>query len=185
MYKGIKMNLKNAKPDDVCQWDVPLFECLFWLGCQHKYCVVIPVINEGSRIISLLKRMKNLELHKQVDIIIIDGGSTDHSLKIELLRKLAVRGLLLKTSYGKLSAQLRCAYAFTLEHGYEGIITIDGNNKDDPSAIPSFIEALQSGVDFVQASRFINNGIAENTPMLRYLAIRCIHAPLLSFFFRF
>jgi hypothetical protein len=32
---------------------------------------------------------------------------------------------------------------------------IDGNDKDDPEAIPRFIEALKDGVDFVQASRFV------------------------------
>jgi hypothetical protein len=28
-------------------WLVPDFEVLHWSGKQHKYCVVIPVINEG------------------------------------------------------------------------------------------------------------------------------------------
>ena len=32
--------------------------------------------------------------------------------------------------------------AFVLEEGYEGIVTIDGNDKDDPEAIPRFIDAL-------------------------------------------
>lgn len=43
-----------------------------------------------------------------------------------------------------------------LDQGYEGIVTIDGNDKDDPVAIPQFIEALRQGFDFVQASRFIS-----------------------------
>ena len=81
-----------------------------------------------------------------------------------------------------MSAQLRCAYAFALDQGYEGIVTIDGNNKDDPEAIPRFIDALKQGVDFVQASRFIVGGVAENTPKLRDFAIRFIHAPMLSLF---
>jgi dolichol-phosphate mannosyltransferase len=85
-----------------------------------------------------------------------------------------------KTAPGKLSAQLRCAYAFALDQGYEGIVTIDGNDKDDPEAIPRFIEALKQGVDFVQASRFVPGGIAQNTPKSRDFAIRFIHAPMLS-----
>jgi dolichol-phosphate mannosyltransferase len=35
-------------------------------------------------------------------------------------------------------------------------------------------------MDFVQASRFIPGGIAENTPISRNIAIRFIHAPMLS-----
>jgi hypothetical protein len=85
-----------------------------------------------------------------------------------------------KTGPGKLSAQLRVAYAFALKSGYESIITIDGNNKDDPATIPAFLEALANGLDFIQASRFIPGGQQENTPLIRNLAIRLIHAPVLS-----
>lgn len=163
-------------------WQVPTFVTSLWLGRQHSWCVVIPVINEGERIKSLLSRMTALNIGGMVDIIIVDGGSTDGSLELESLQKNGARGLLVKTGRGKLSAQLRCAYAFALDQGYEGIVTIDGNDKDDPEAIPRFIEALGQGLDFVQASRFIAGGVAENTPKSRHFAIRFIHAPMLSLF---
>ncbi|MCY7354509.1 MAG: glycosyltransferase family 2 protein [Lysobacter sp.] len=161
-------------------WDVPTFESPLWLGREHKWCVVIPVINEGGRIERLLHKMETLEIRGFSDIIIIDGGSTDGSLARNALVDFGVKGLLIKTGPGRLSAQLRCAYAFALDQGYDGIVTIDGNNKDDPEAIPRFTAALQEGVDFVQASRFMPGGKAENTPKLRELAIRFFHAPLLS-----
>ena len=161
-------------------WQVPAFETPLWLGRQHPWCVVIPVINEGERIKSLLARMAALNIHGIADIIIVDGGTTDGSLELQALQQVGVRGLLLKTAPGKLSAQLRCAYAFALDQGYEGIVTIDGNDKDDPEAIPRFIDALKQGVDFVQASRFVSGGVAENTPKSRDFAIRFIHAPMLS-----
>jgi dolichol-phosphate mannosyltransferase len=161
-------------------WQVPTFDTPLWLGQQHPWCVVIPVINEGERIKSLLARMADLKIDGIADIIIVDGGSTDGSLELNRLKQKNVRGLLVKTSSGKLSSQLRCAYAFALDQGYKGIISIDGNDKDDPEAIPRFIEALKQGVDFVQASRFISGGIAENTPKLRDFAIRYVHAPMLS-----
>ncbi|GAB7127786.1 glycosyltransferase family 2 protein [Silvimonas sp. JCM 19000] len=161
-------------------WQVPAYKTQFWLERQHKYCIVIPVINEGQRIISLLTRMSQLKLEQQADVIIVDGGSTDGSMEHTRLQTLGVRGLILKTAGGKLSSQLRCAYAFVLEQGYEGVVTIDGNDKDDPEAIPRFIKALDDGIDFVQASRFLNGGVAENTPASRDFAIRFIHAPALS-----
>ncbi|TCF98171.1 glycosyl transferase family 2 [Paraburkholderia strydomiana] len=163
-------------------WQVPSFESLFWLGRQHRACVIIPVINEGNRIRNLLARIRDQGSATRADIIIVDGGSTDGSLHEPYLREHAVRGLLVKTAPGKLSAQLRCAYAFALDEGYEHIVTIDGNDKDDPEAIPRFIDALEGGVDFVQASRFVAGGIAENTPRSRDFAIRFIHAPMLSLF---
>ena len=169
-------------PNTRAAWQVPSFETRFWLGQHHPWCVVIPVINEGKRIQSLLDRMAALKIDGVADIVIVDGGSTDGSLSNLNLHAKGVRGLLIKTGPGKLSAQLRCAYAFALDMGYTGIVTIDGNDKDDPAAIPAFIEAMKNGVDFVQASRYIPGGVAENTPKLREFAIRCVHAPMLSLF---
>jgi len=167
-------------PEIRSTWVVPEFDIPLWLERRSRWCVVVPVINEGDRIQNLLSKMKSLNIEEMADILIVDGGSTDDSLKLDLLHKKGVRGLILKTGAGKLSAQLRCAYAFALDQGYEGIISIDGNDKDDPKAIPAFINALNQGVDFVQASRFISGGEAENTPVSRNFAIRFIHAPMLS-----
>lgn len=180
------MQTNNLIPANVrSTWQVPAFDTRLWLGRQHAWCVVIPVINEGKRIRNLLERMAALNIASIADIIIMDGGSKDGSLELEFLRSCGVSGLLVKTGPGKLSAQLRCAYAFALDEGYQGIVTIDGNDKDDPEAIPRFIVALENGVDFVQASRFLRGGVAENTPASRDFAIRFIHAPLLSLASRF
>jgi len=170
------MNLENRK-----DWQVPTMEVPLWFGKTQPYCVVIPVINEGGRIERLLKKMQDKKVSGLADIVIVDGGSTDGSLQIESLKEFNIRGLVIKTGMGKLSAQLRCAYAFALDQGYQGVVTIDGNDKDDPEAVPKFIEALEDGVDFVQASRFLPGGSAENTPKSRDIAIRHIHAPCLSF----
>ncbi|MCK3658821.1 glycosyl transferase family 2 [Pasteurellaceae bacterium Pebbles2] len=164
------------------KWQVPTYKINLELPKQNDYCVVIPVINEGNRIINLLSKMQKENIANIADIIIIDGGSTDGSLEIERLKTFKVNTLLEKTEAGKLSSQLRCAYAFALERNYKGIVTIDGNDKDDPKDIPAFIESLKNGVDFVQASRYISGGVAENTPQSRDFAIRFIHAPMLSLF---
>lgn len=171
----------DAAPDRA-RWQVPAFESRVWAPRRTGHCVVIPVINEGERIASLLARMAALGLLASLDVLIVDGGSTDGSLDPAELAARGVRALLTKTGPGRLSAQLRCGYAFALDEGYEGIVTIDGNDKDDPAAIPAFVEALRQGIDFVQASRFVPGGIAENTPALRDFAIRRVHAPLLSMF---
>ena len=163
-------------------WQVPIFDNKLWLGRTRRWCIVIPVINEGERIKKLLARMTASNIHNIADIIIVDAGSSDGSLELKYLKRQGVKGLLVKKDSGKLSAQLRCAYAFILDQGYDGVVTIDGNNKDNPAAIPNFIEALKQGNDFIQASRFIKGGVAKNTPKIRDFAIRFIHAPLLSFF---
>lgn len=172
----------DMTPQQRATWQVPAFDQVLWRGRRHEYCVIIPVINEGERIRNLLSRMASLRIADIADIIIVDGGSTDGSLALDELTTKNVGGLLVKAGPGKLSAQLRCSYAFALDQGYQGIVTIDGNDKDDPEAIPRFIQALQQGVDFVQASRYVPGGVAENTPKARDLAIRLIHAPMLNLF---
>ena len=94
--------------------------------------------------------------------------------------RLASRALLVKTGPGRLSAQLRMAYAWCLDEGYEGLVTIDGNGKDGVEAIPAFAATLKDGFDYVQGSRYLPGGVAENTPLDRHIAGRLIHAPLLS-----
>jgi len=173
--------VKDSSISDRDKWQVPAMEVSIWRERKHVFCVVIPVINEGERIKSLLGRMLGLKIPELADIIIADGGSTDGSLCADTLQKVGVRALVVKTGPGKLSAQLRCAYAFALDQGYQGIITIDGNNKDDPEAIPRFIQAMNRGIDFVQASRFIPGGVSENIPRSRNFAIRYIHAPCIRF----
>jgi hypothetical protein len=161
-------------------WDVPVFEIAELNPKAARYCLVIPVINEGDRLVNQLRGMAALGQTKLVDFIIADGGSTDGSTDVEFLRGLGVRALLVKRGLGKLSAQLRMAYAWTLEQGYQGIVTIDGNGKDGFESVPDFIAALDRGVDYAQASRFIPGGQGINTPLVRNVAIRLIHAPVIS-----
>lgn len=162
------------------KWQVPSYKILLWTEKLNDSCIVIPIINEGARIYSLLDKIAKAGIHTITDIVIVDGGSTDGSIDIDAFVKLGVKGVLVKIGPGKLSAQLRCGYSFVLDKGYKNIITIDGNDKDDPVAIPQFIDALNNGYDFVQASRFISGGLAVNTPKSRDFAIKWIHAPLLS-----
>lgn len=161
-------------------WSVPAFTVAQLKSRATRYAVIIPVINEGERIRGQLMRMHALGLTAALDTVVVDGGSTDGSVDEEFLRFAGVRALVTKTGPGKLSAQLRCGYAWALLEGYEGIITIDGNGKDGVETLPDFAAALDQGFGYVQASRFISGGHSANTPLSRYLAIRTIHAPLLS-----
>jgi len=145
-----------------------------------KYCLCIPVINEGERIINQLKNINKLGIDKIVDIIICDGGSSDGSCDPKILSSLGVNALLTKNDSGKLSAQLRMGYFWSLQRGYEGIITVDGNGKDSIESVLLFIKKLDDGYDFIQGSRFIDDGKAINTPFLRYIGLKLLHAPIIS-----
>lgn len=159
---------------------VPKFSCIDLQPKQTKYCLCIPIINEGERIRSELHRGKEYNIDKLVDIIICDGDSSDGCTNLESLKELGVNTLLVKKDVGKQGAQLRMGMWWALQRGYEGIITIDGNNKDSIEDVVKFIEKLDQGYDFIQGSRFVKGGKAINTPLVRLLSVRLVHAPLIS-----
>ncbi len=159
-------------------WQFPDFYEISFFKKRAKYCICVFVINEGDRIRKQLAKMgKYAQL---VDIVIADGGSTDGSLEESFLKNQGVRALLIKKGTGKLSAQMRMAFAWALHEGYEGVIVVDGNGKDGIDAIPNFITLLDAGYDHIQGSRFIPGGKAVNTPLSREIGLHLLHAPLIS-----
>jgi dolichol-phosphate mannosyltransferase len=171
---------KTLVPAD---WAVPNYEETLFGTQSNRYALVIPVINEGERIRNQLRAIYGLDL--PLDVIIADGGSTDGSLDPDFLRTVGVNALLVKRGPGRLSAQLRMAYAWALTRGYQGVITVDGNGKDGVDAVRLFVGALDGGYDIVQGSRYQPGGEAVNTPLDRWIAGRFIHAPLISLAARF
>ena len=157
---------------------VPAHERYMFGPKRSRYCVAVFAINEGERLRAQLRAMAALA--DQIDIVVADGGSTDGSLAPETLGEFRLRALLIKRDAGRLSAQMRMAIAFTLEQGYEGLVVVDGNRKDDVSAIPRFIALLDAGYDHIQGSRYVPGGEGINTPWTRTLAVRLLHAPLIS-----
>ncbi len=159
---------------------VPTYEKEEFSQKRSAYCLLIPVINEGDRIVAELQKAREEKIDELCDIIICDGGSDDGSMESSRLELLGVNTLLIKRDSGHQGAQLRMGIHFAIARGYIGVITIDGNNKDSIECVPLFIEALQEGYGFVQGSRFVKGGKAVNTPLIRHIALRLIHAPVTS-----
>ena len=157
---------------------VPAHDRYILADKAHSYAIAVFCINEGERIRAQLARMAHLADY--ADIIVADGGSTDGSLDPKTLADFRLRALLVKRDVGKLSAQMRMAMAFAIEEGYQGLVVIDGNGKDDVSAIPRFLSLLEEGFDHVQGSRYIPGGKGVNTPLARHVGVKLLHAPLLS-----
>lgn len=163
---------------DDSDWQVPAHDGALYGRKRHAHALVIPVINEGERIRGQLLAIQAANL--PVDVIVADGGSTDGSLSSDFVKRAGVRCVLTKTGPGKLSAQLRIAYAWCVRQGYDGVVTIDGNGKDGVEAVATMVAKLKEGCDYVQGSRYLPGGEAENTPLERTIANRLVHAPLLS-----
>lgn len=168
----------NASGDSGAGWEVPEYRVEALRDRRSRHVVVVFVINEGERVRRQLRKMEPLT--GLVDVVVADGGSTDGSLEAPFPASCGVRAVLVKTGPGKLSAQMRMALSWALREGYEGVVVMDGNDKDGVSAVTDFAKALDAGWDHVQGSRYVGGGRAVNTPWLRHWGVRLLHAPLLS-----
>jgi dolichol-phosphate mannosyltransferase len=65
---------------------------------------------------------------------------------------------------------IREGYEYALSHGFDIIVVMAGNGKDDPREIPRLTgPIIEESFDYVQGSRFLPGGKGEKTPFLRGL----------------
>lgn len=116
--------------------------------------VVVPVFNEGSIIVELVKRVKtNLKLiTDDFEIILVDDGSEDETWKFienETRQEKRVKGIKLSRNFGH-------HYAITAGlHNSSGewVVVMDGDLQDRPEVIPQLYKKSQDGFDVVFVSR--------------------------------
>ena len=116
--------------------------------------VVVPVFNEGSIIVELVKRVKtNLKLiTDDFEIILVDDGSEDETWKFienETKQEKRVKGIKFSRNFGH-------HYAITAGlHNSTGewVVVMDGDLQDRPEVIPQLYKKSQDGFDVVFVSR--------------------------------
>lgn len=160
---------------------VPEFTSQVFREKRTKYCLLIPLFNEGQRYFEQVEKMQKAGVFDLADVIICDAGSKDGTTDPEFLTKTGHRALLTRHGKGRQSTDIRMGYWWAVQEGYEGFITVDGNNKDGVDALHLFIEKLDEGYDYIQGSRFMKGGQAINTPFSRYWALKLINEPVMTF----
>lgn len=142
------------------------------------YALIVPFKNESFRLHQLVHRMLELNLPSVVDIILVDGGSTDDSLDLSLFPVQQINTIVSIPSQG-LSQQLLLGFRISKKRAYNATFTIDANGKDDPIFVFEMIKKIEKGYQFIQASRYMPGGKGVHTPRIRHMAIRYLHTPLL------
>jgi glycosyltransferase involved in cell wall biosynthesis len=158
---------------------VPEHEVFLRAEAKHPYVVYIMAFNERQRLAQQLDRFPK-DHDRNFDIMLGDDGSTDGTSGSDLLEQYAIRGATRLKQNSGLSQNIKVALAWLYSQNYKGVIFMNGNNRDDPSAVPEFIRALDEHYGYVQGSRFRPGGKHANTPWIRFWAIRVVHAPLFS-----
>jgi len=68
---------------------------------------------------------------------------------------------------------IKRGYRYALSQGFDLIVIMAGNGKDDPREIPRLTEPIsKNGFDYVQGSRFLPGGKGERTPFFRRIFTR-------------
>ena len=146
---------------------------------RHRHVVCIFAFNERPLLTQLLDKFPPPQA-RNFDLMLGDDGSTDGTAAADLVAKYGIRGVTRLKRNSGLSQNIMVAIRWLSSQNYQGAIFMNGNNRDGPDAIPEFIRKLDEGCGYVQGSRFVAGGRQVNTPWIRYLAIRLLHAPLFS-----
>lgn len=120
-----------------------------------KLSIIIPVYNEESTIAEVLKKVRNVQIPVEKEIIVADDGSRDRTSDI-VKEENKHNQFVVYTSpvnFGK-GAAIRCG----LEHVTGDIVIIqDADLELDPNEYPQLIQPILDGAsDVVYGSRFIH-----------------------------
>ena len=104
--------------------------------------VVIPVYNEEDNVILLSERVKEALTGYDYELILVDDGSTDNTIRnARAINDPKLVLIELKKNYGQ---SLALAAGIDYASG-DYIITLDGDLQNDPLDIPIIIETLEEG----------------------------------------
>jgi len=114
----------------------------------QKISLVVPLLNEEESILPLINEIRKAikPLNKPYEVIFVDDGSTDGSLKI--IKDAAkvdnrLKFISFRKNYGK-SAALQVGFKAATG---DAIITMDADLQDDPHEIPNLLKKLDEGFD--------------------------------------
>jgi len=100
-------------------------------------CVIIPTYNESRAIAGLVNQVIKLGL----EVIIIDDGSTDDTVKIAAA--CGAKVLANQRNMGK-GASLIKGYNFVLQQGFDAVISMDGDGQHSPDDLLAFIQKARN-----------------------------------------
>lgn len=113
-----------------------------------RLLTAIPVHNEEAHLEAVLTEV----LHHAGDVLVIDDGSKDRTP--ELLRSFPTVQVIRHPTNLGYGAGLRSAFRWTLEKGYDGLVTLDCDGQHEPSRIPEVGSHLAEA-DIVSGSRYL------------------------------
>ena len=137
--------------------------------------LVCPVaFNEKIKLRNVIERFLNSRIANKLDYLIVDDGSDDGTSEMIAEYKAKGVGTIKHQQRSGVGAAIRTAIEYARAKGYEIIVIMAGNDKDNPEEIPFLIEPIISdGFDLIQGSRYLGKvGAGGQMPFYRKLATR-------------
>jgi glycosyltransferase involved in cell wall biosynthesis len=125
--------------------------------------VIIPTMNEAANLPHVMPRLPDII----TEVIVVDAHSHDDTIEVARSIRPDAR-ILMQTGRGKGTA-LRQGFAAATG---EIIVSIDADGSTMPEEIPTFVDALMAGADYVKGSRYIHGGGSADLTLLRKMGNR-------------
>ena len=142
---------------------------------MNQTLIIVPTVNERENLPRLAQRL--LSLPVKVDLLVVDGNSTDGTGKIadELAAKHPEIHVIHEQKKNGLGRAYIAGFEWALERNYEFIFEMDCDFSHDPDEIPNFLKAAarDGGTDLVLGSRYSGGVRVLNWPLKRLMLSRC------------
>lgn len=123
--------------------------------------------NEGNRIKTVLEKFKGIVVDK---VLVVNDGSTDSTPKV--IKSFGVEAVSHPQRQG-VGSSIRDGIDYARENGFELVVVMAGNGKDDPGEIPILLRPIiEENYDYIQGSRYLEGGEAGNLPFARKIGIK-------------
>jgi glycosyltransferase involved in cell wall biosynthesis len=144
---------------------------------QGPSCLaVVPSYNEAATVGRVVSDLR--EHRPDVDVLVVDDGSTDDTYEVAALAGAAVVRLPFNVGIG---GAVQTGFVYALERGYDRMVQIDGDGQHDPTQLDALEQAMAGDptLDMVCGSRFLSPDLRYPAPISRRTGIH-IFAFLLS-----
>jgi glycosyltransferase involved in cell wall biosynthesis len=137
---------------------------------------VVPAYNEQDSILGVIESLR--EHASDFDVLVVDDGSTDDTLR--LAEASGMRVLRLPYNLG-IGGAVQAGFTFALDHGYDRMVQVDGDGQHDAREIHRLMTTMEKDptVDVVCGSRFLTADHRYPAPISRRTGIH-IFAFILS-----
>ena len=104
---------------------------------RPRILALIPAHNEAARIAPVV-----MAAVAMLPVLVVDDGSTDDTAGRS--RDAGATVISQRPNQGK-GAALRAGFRWAIEHGFDAVVTLDGDGQHDPTEIGRFVSAYEAG----------------------------------------